>query len=78
VIKPRLPRSRKTIARKRQPRPSRRLLNVRSALVFQLATLTTFGGAVLMIAAHTTIPETILGVGAIFAAALKFYDDLIE
>jgi len=78
VIKPRLPKSRNTIARKRQPRPSRRLLNVRSALVFQLATLTAFGGAVLMIAAHTTIPETVLGAGAIFGAALKFYDDLIE
>ena len=78
MTKPRLPRSRKAVGTKRQPHQARRLLTVRSALVLQLALLTAFGGAGLLILAHTAIAETALGGAAIFAAAIKFYDTMIE
>ena len=77
-MKPRLARPRKTVRKTRQSRPARRLLSVRSALVFELALLTAIGGAVLLIFAHTTIAGTALGGAAIFAAAIKFFDEMIE
>jgi len=78
VTKARLPKSRKTVRTNRQRPAARRLLSLRSAVVLQFALLTGIGGAALLFLGHATITETALGGCAIFAAALKFINELIE
>lgn len=59
-------------------RRPRGLLSVRSALVLTLAVLAALGGAVLLYAAHRPAALIALGAVGIFAAALKFFDEMIE
>jgi hypothetical protein len=56
----------------------RRLLSVRSALVFSLSLLTAIGGGGLLYAAHRPHVLVILGALGIFAAAVRFIDGIID
>jgi hypothetical protein len=58
--------------------PRRRLLTVRSALIFLLALLTALVGVALLLAAHTSVPLAVYSGFGILAAAILFYDRLIE
>jgi hypothetical protein len=55
-----------------------KLLSVRSALVLALAVLAALGGAALLYAAHRPVALVVLGAVAVCAAALKFFDSMIE
>ena len=56
----------------------RKLLSVRSALVLGFAVLVGLGGAALLYVAHRPIALVVLGAVAVFAAALKLFDSIIE
>jgi len=77
-MKSRRPVSRKAVRRKHQPLPSQRLFTVRSAVVVELALLTAIGGTGLLLAAHRTIAQAVLGGCGILGVALKLFNDLIE
>jgi hypothetical protein len=61
-------------------RPATRpaLLTVRSAVVFLIAILTAIAAAVLLYAAHRSVPLAVLGSAMAFATALGLADKLIE
>jgi hypothetical protein len=66
------------VENRESPRPPRKLLSVRSALVLTLAVLAALGGAGLLYLAHRPVALVVLGAIGILAAALKLFDSTIE
>jgi hypothetical protein len=56
----------------------RRLLSVRTALILALAILTALAAAGLLYLSHRAAPEIALSAAATLAAALVFYDRVID
>jgi hypothetical protein len=73
-----LPTKRNSRATRRDRRPVRRLLSLRSTVVLQLAALTGIGAAFLLHGAHRSPAEMAIGGLAAFAAALKLINDNVD
>jgi membrane protein YdbS with pleckstrin-like domain len=59
-------------------RRTRRLLSIRTALILALAILTALAAAGFLYLSHRSVPQIALSAAATFAAAILFYDRVID
>jgi hypothetical protein len=71
-------RKRNRAERQNRNNPQKRLLSLRSVVVFQIASLAGIGSGYLLYLAHRPMSLVVMGAIGIFAVAVRFVDDLID